>query len=114
MSFACRLHFSQIDLVYMGAIRRLAFLRPSNGTILQLMTSNIGRCREKQEFESIEGIIDDLSAQKQNIERELAATKGDYELMGKLSQNLENLSELIDRKTDRWLELAELAEASHA
>ena len=78
------------------------------------MTSNNGRCREKQEYESLEGIIDDLSAQKQEIQRELAATRDDYELMAKLSQHLEDLSKLIDRKTDRWLELAELAEASHA
>ena len=78
------------------------------------MTSNFGRCREKKEYESLEGIIDALSAQKLDIERELAATKDDYELMAKLSQHSEKLSELIDTKTDRWLELAELAEASHA
>ena len=105
---------SQIHSIYMDAIQSLATLHQSRGTSLQFMTSNIGRCREKQEFESIEGIIDNLSAQKQDIERELAATKDDYELMAELSQHLEKLSKMIDTKTDRWLELAELAEASHA
>ena len=113
MSFASELHVSLTDQVYLVAIRSLAF-HFSNDTILRLLTSNIGRCREKQEFESIEGLIDDLSAQKQDIERQLAVTKDDYELMAELSQHLENLSEMIDTKTDRWLELAELAEASHA
>ena len=98
----------------MDAIKALASLHPSRGTILHFMTGNIGSRREKQEFESIEGIIDNLSAQKRDIERELAATKDDYELMAELSQHLEKLSEMIDTKTDRWLELAELAEASHA
>ena len=98
----------------MGAVISLASLHPSYGTVVQFITSDIGRCREKQEFESIEGIIDDLSAQKQDLERELAATNNDYELMAELSQHLEKLSEMIDTKTDRWLELAELAEASHA
>ena len=71
-------------------------------------------CREKQEYESLEGIIDDLSAQKQDTERELALVSGDYELMLELSQRLDKLTQQIDAKTDRWLELAEMAECLQA
>ena len=71
-------------------------------------------CREKQEYESLEGIIDDLSAQKQGTERELASVSGDYELMLELSQRLDKLTQQIDAKTDRWLELAEMAECLQA
>ena len=62
----------------------------------------------------MEGIIDDLSAQKQDTERELAVTSGDYELMMELSQRLDRLTEQIDAKTERWLELAEMEECAQA
>lgn len=62
----------------------------------------------------MEGIIDDLSAQKQDTERELANLSGDYELMLELSQRLDKLTELIDGKTERWMELAEMEECAQA
>ena len=102
------------ELTLHGCTERSGIPTPQQRYHPAAMTSHVGRRREKQEYESLEGIIDDLSAQKLNIERELATTKDDYELMAKLSQHLEKLSELIDTKTDRWLELADLAEASHA
>lgn len=71
-------------------------------------------CREKQEYESLEGTIDDLSTQKKDTERELTATAGDYERMLELSQRLDKLNEQIDAKTDRWMELAEMAEGAAA
>jgi len=71
-------------------------------------------CREKEEYESLEGILDDLSSQKRDTERELANLSGDYELMLELGQRLDKLNELIDAKTDRWLELAEMAECAQA
>ena len=70
--------------------------------------------REKQEYESLEGIIDHLSAQKQDTEKEMANLSGDYELMLELSQRLDKLTELIDGKTERWLELAEMEECAQA
>lgn len=71
-------------------------------------------CREKQEYESLEGIIDTMSAEKQDTERELANVAGDYELMLELSQRLDRLTEQIDAKTERWLELAEMEECAQA
>ncbi len=62
----------------------------------------------------MEAIIDDLSAQKQDTERELANVSGDYELMQELSQRLDKLTELIDGKTERWLVLAEIEECAQA
>ncbi|CAL5223735.1 g6295 [Coccomyxa viridis] len=70
--------------------------------------------REKQEYESLEGLIDTLSAEKQDTERELAKVSGDYERMLELSQRLDKLAEQIDAKTERWLELAEMEECAQA
>ena len=55
-----------------------------------------------------------MSAQKQDTERELASVSGDYELMLELSQRLDKLAEMMDNKTERWLELAELEECAQA
>lgn len=62
----------------------------------------------------MEGLIDTLSAEKQDTERELAKVSGDYELMLELSQRLDKLAEQIDAKTERWLELAEMEECAQA
>ena len=62
----------------------------------------------------MEGVIDDLSAQKQDTEKELANVSGDYELMLELSQRLDKLTELIDGKTERWMVLAEMDECAQA
>ena len=70
--------------------------------------------REKQEYEALEGQIEDLSEVKLQLERELDAAGGDYELLQQLSEKLVRTDSELDRKTERWLELAEIAELANA
>ena len=67
-------------------------------------------CREKKEYEALEGQIDALSGGKSDLEARLAAAGSDYALMTKLSQELDRIVAEIDAKTERWMELAEIAE----
>lgn len=67
-------------------------------------------CREKKEYEALDGQVDALSAKKSDLEQRLAAAGSDYALMTELSQELERVVADIDAKTERWLELAEIAE----
>ncbi|CAL8463581.1 g3115 [Coccomyxa elongata] len=70
--------------------------------------------REKQEYEALEEQIEDLSELKLQLERELDAAGGDYELLQQLSEKLARTDSELDRKTERWLELAEIAELANA
>lgn len=70
--------------------------------------------REKQEYEALEGQLEDLSELKLQLERELDAAGGDYELLQQLSGKLARTDSELDRKTERWLELAEIAELANA
>ena len=67
-------------------------------------------CREKKEYEALEGQIDALSAEKADLDAQLAAAGADYELMTRISERLSAIGADIDAKTERWLELAEVAE----
>jgi ABC transporter C-terminal domain len=70
--------------------------------------------REKEEFAALEGLIDELSAKKEELERSVAAEakKGDFMKVKELSAELERVAAAVEAKTDRWLELAERAEAA--
>jgi len=74
------------------------------------------RCciREKQEYEALEKEVDDLSDLKKQLERDLDGAFGDYEQLQQLSEKLAHISSELDRKTERWLELAEIAELANA
>lgn len=70
-------------------------------------------CREKQEYEKLEGKIDGLSSNKAALEQqlsELAGNREKYEEMLQVSQRLAVLVAEIDSQTERWLELADRAE----
>jgi polyhydroxyalkanoate synthesis regulator phasin len=71
-------------------------------------------CREKQEYASLEGEIDRLTGRKQKLENRLATAGGDYVLVAEISEQLAEVIDEIDKKTDRWLELAEVAELASA
>ncbi len=58
--------------------------------------------------------IEDLSELKQQLERELDGAGGDYELVQQLSEKLARTEGELDRKSDRWMELAEIAELANA
>lgn len=70
-------------------------------------------CREKQEYEQLEGKIDGLSSSKVAMEQQLSQLAGNgekYEEMLQVSQKLAALVAEIDAQTERWLELADRAE----
>lgn len=64
---------------------------------------------EKREFEELEGKIAQLEAEKAEKEKALyTASPGKVTQVQDLYQQLEVLTQAIDRATERWLELAEM------
>ena len=65
--------------------------------------------KERQEYESLEGVIEQLEAEKEAISDQLSSgTLSPDELMSK-SERLTDIIDRIDEKTMRWLELSERA-----
>ena len=62
-------------------------------------------CREREEFEGLEAVIERLSAKQKHLEEKLAGSYDD-----ETSQALAKVAVEVDAKTDRWLELAERAD----
>lgn len=62
----------------------------------------------------MEAKIEDLDELKQQLEKELDGAGVDFELLQQLSDKLAHTENELDRKTDRWLELAEIAELANA
>ncbi|HBL12557.1 MAG TPA: multidrug ABC transporter ATP-binding protein [Cyanobacteria bacterium UBA11162] len=77
-------------------------------------SSNNGKRRrlstwEKREFEELEGKIAQLEAEKAQAEDALFnAPPGKVTQVQELYQKLETLTQVIDRATERWMELAEM------
>jgi ATP-binding cassette subfamily F protein uup len=66
--------------------------------------------REQREYEQLEMQIPQLEAEKEDLEKTLYTNPpGSYTDMQALSERLAELTQKIDRSTERWLELAELA-----
>jgi ABC transport system ATP-binding/permease protein len=70
--------------------------------------------REKEEYARLEGEIERLSSDRAAMEALIgeSAQGGDFGEVQTLTAELAQLSDLIDKKTDRWLELAERFEAA--
>ena len=64
--------------------------------------------KEKQEFEALEKEIPQLEAEKADIELQLSSGSLDNETIIKVSERYAELTDLIDEKTMRWLELSEI------
>jgi ATP-binding cassette subfamily F protein uup len=64
--------------------------------------------REKREFELLEKEIDELNREKENITGKLAAPSLAYEEIEKLSERFTIISESLQKKEFRWLELSEM------
>jgi len=64
--------------------------------------------REKQEFEALEKEIPQLEAEKMEIENQLSSGTLDNDTIIKVSGRFAELTDLIDEKTMRWLELSEI------
>jgi ATP-binding cassette subfamily F protein uup len=65
--------------------------------------------KEKRELSVIEARIEEAEARKVEIEQQLGAAPSDFEAVAALSQELGDLTELLDRDVERWAELAERA-----
>lgn len=63
--------------------------------------------KEKQEFDTLEQLIEQLEAEKKEIGDELSSGNLTTEELMSKSKRLSELIELIDEKTMRWLELSE-------
>jgi len=64
--------------------------------------------KEKQEFEALEKEIPQLEEEKANIEIQLSSGKMDNNTIIKASERFAELTEMIDEKSMRWLELSEI------
>jgi ATP-binding cassette subfamily F protein uup len=63
--------------------------------------------KEQREYESLEGEIEQLEEEKDQLTEKLNSGALDHEELQKTSEKLGEIIDLIDSKTERWLELAE-------
>ena len=66
--------------------------------------------KEKKEYRNLEKEIEKLESEKKELESILSAGTLEYEELQDKSERYGNLKEMIDEKSLRWLELAELDE----
>ena len=65
--------------------------------------------KEKLEFETLEKEIPKLEQQKEKLNEQLVNSVSDHEQLMKLTQELGDITDQLDEKTDRWLILSEFA-----
>ncbi len=66
--------------------------------------------KEKREFETLQKEIEALSAEKENINHKLNSGNIPFEELQQLSHRIGDITDLLDEKEMRWLELSELSE----
>ncbi|MHB1147808.1 MAG: ABC transporter C-terminal domain-containing protein, partial [Lutibacter sp.] len=66
--------------------------------------------KEKKEYDNIEGEIEALTTQKNDIEAKFLVTTLSVEEINGLSVKLQEINEKIDRKEGRWFELSSMLE----
>jgi ABC transport system ATP-binding/permease protein len=67
---------------------------------------------ERKELHDLEQRIGQLEAEQANLAAQIAATSSDYQLIQRLSTQLEQVTQALDSAVERWSVLAEIAEAS--
>ncbi|CAK1247451.1 ATPase components of ABC transporters with duplicated ATPase domains (Uup) [Fructobacillus tropaeoli] len=65
---------------------------------------------EKREWETIEDEIADLEAQVENFNDQMAANGADYQKVAEIQNQLQEVSDALDAKMERWAELSEIVE----
>ena len=65
--------------------------------------------KERKEYETLESEIMELEAEKSSIEQEMSSGTLDNNMLLQKSMRIQQLIELIDEKSMRWLELSEFA-----
>ncbi|HEY9489033.1 MAG TPA: ABC transporter C-terminal domain-containing protein, partial [Chryseosolibacter sp.] len=66
--------------------------------------------KEKQEFEKLQSEIDSLEKKKSEVTEEFAKGSADHQRLEQLSKEIKMITDAIDEKTLRWLELSEIIE----
>jgi ATP-binding cassette subfamily F protein uup len=66
--------------------------------------------KEKREFELLQKEMEELSREKEKVTAQLNEGSLPYEELQKLSNRISELTNLLDEKEMRWLELSELIE----
>ncbi|MBR6082278.1 MAG: ABC-F family ATP-binding cassette domain-containing protein, partial [Salinivirgaceae bacterium] len=64
--------------------------------------------KERKEFEQLEADIEQLETEKGEIEAALSGGESDAKKITELSTRFDEVSRLLDEKTDRWIELSEI------
>ena len=65
---------------------------------------------QQREYETIEGVIDELTERSKELEEEMAGVTSDYVKLQALSEEKQKIDEELEDKIERYLELQELAE----
>lgn len=66
--------------------------------------------RERQEYEQLGKDIENLETQKEELAKQINLSDADHQKLMELSRQIESITQTIETKTNRWLELAELIE----
>ena len=66
--------------------------------------------KEKREFDVLEKEIADLNKEKEIITEKLSSSNTSFEELQKISSRILEITQLIDEKEIRWLELSEMAQ----
>ncbi|MBA9078568.1 ABC-F family ATP-binding cassette domain-containing protein [Rufibacter quisquiliarum] len=64
--------------------------------------------KEKQEYEQLEKQIEELEAEKEKLTEEMNSGEGDHKRLAEMAQRIQQITDQVDSKTMRWLELAEI------
>lgn len=64
--------------------------------------------KEKQEFETLEKVIESLEAEKETLTDQLSSGNLSADELLKISNRITEVIDLIDEKTMRWLDLSEI------
>ncbi|MBR3568028.1 MAG: ABC-F family ATP-binding cassette domain-containing protein [Salinivirgaceae bacterium] len=64
--------------------------------------------KERKEFEQLEAEIEQLETEKSEIEAALSGGESDAKRITELSTRFDEVSRLLDEKSDRWIDLSEI------
>jgi ATP-binding cassette subfamily F protein uup len=64
--------------------------------------------KEKQEYEQLGQEIEKLESQKSELTKQINAGNSDHQKLMELSKEIESITQTIEVKTTRWLELSEI------
>ncbi|MFQ9952559.1 MAG: ABC-F family ATP-binding cassette domain-containing protein [Clostridium sp.] len=70
--------------------------------------------QEQREYQQIDGVIEALENRKQELEKEIIAASSDYTKLPELLEQKEKLEQDLEKKTERWVYLQDLAERIEA